>query len=77
MEVYQTRIFEASGLKYRIQMRQNSGLWQQRHIWFPAPSTYVSEPRAGEWILSTQIPPGESYMSTDAPDADCITAAPR
>ena len=52
MQVHQTEIVEHSGLKYRIQMRNNQGVWQQRHIWYPAPATYVSEETADEWIKS-------------------------
>lgn len=52
MQIVQTEIREHSGLKYRIQMRCNQGIWQQRHIWYPAPETYVDEETADEWIKS-------------------------
>ena len=51
MSTYQTDITEAAGLRYRVQLRCVSGVWQQRHVWYPAPATpYFTEPAAEEWI---------------------------
>ncbi len=53
-KIYTTNIKEHSGLKYRIEMRQVYGTWEQRHIWYPAPDTYVTEgtTRVEDWIKS-------------------------
>lgn len=50
--IFSTPIIEHHGLKYRIEMRNNQGIWQQRHIWYPAAETYVSEETAEGWIRS-------------------------
>ena len=52
MQIFTTKITEHSGLKYRIEMRQNEGIWQQRHIWYPAPATFVDEETTDPWIRS-------------------------
>lgn len=32
--IYETEITEVADLIYKIQMRQNHGIWEQRHIWY-------------------------------------------
>lgn len=64
MKVLTTRIIEHHGLKYRIEMRDNSGVWQQRHVWYPAPATFVNCETAEEWILSSPTgPPRPDYYT--------------
>ncbi len=53
--IHETSIREFSGLKCRIQVRQVAGVWQQRHIWYPAPATYVEEITADNWIRGSQV----------------------
>jgi hypothetical protein len=62
MDIYSTDIIEHSGLKYRIEMRQNQGIWQQRHIWYPAPSTYVTSETAESWIRSVGGPIAKMHI---------------
>lgn len=47
---HSTAIIQHSGLKYRIEKRQVGDIWQQRHVWYPAPATFVTEETADEWI---------------------------
>lgn len=65
IEIFSTDIVEHSGLKYRIEMRNNGGLWQQRHIWYPAPATFVTEITADEWITSGRNPPPVKYWPSE------------
>ena len=75
MQVMQTKIIEpGNGLKYRIQMREVHGIWEQRHIWYPAPETYVSKPTVDHagWIKSWGGL-GLGFEATETPDED-VTA---
>lgn len=55
-EAYETAITEQSGLRYKIQVRNFHGLWQQRHIWFPCEHSEpayggaVNRYREDDWI---------------------------
>lgn len=53
MRTYETRIKDNGDLRYKIQLRCVSGVWQQRHIWYP-PTPNVRSPTAEPWIRSTQ-----------------------
>jgi len=59
--VYTTEIREHNGLKYRIEMRRNTGIWQQRHIWYPTPESHFTEITADRWIRSIQVPPDGTF----------------
>lgn len=68
METYETPIKEQSGLRYKIQVRNNQGVWQQRHIWYPcetSPPAYggaVNFYREDEWIRTVpQREPGAGW----------------
>jgi len=54
MTIYETDIREHSGIKYKIQLRCNGGIWQQRHVWYPAPQTHVTKETFEAWITSIQ-----------------------
>lgn len=56
--LYETPIVEQGGLRYKIQVRNYGGIWQQRHIWYPVEH---SEPAWGgavnrrsedKWIMT-------------------------
>ena len=66
MNALQTDIIETAGLRYRVQLRCVSGVWQQRHIWYP-PTPHVAEPTAEEWIRGA--PPGDRFRPVDDLDA--------
>lgn len=67
MDIWETEIREHSGLRYKIQMRNNQGLWQQRHVWYPCETTepayggVVNHYHEDEWIKS-----GTGTMAPDA-----------
>jgi hypothetical protein len=60
MKIYETDFRKFSGLCCKIQMRQVSGVWQQRHIWFP-PTPHVTTKSVEPWIKSIQTPPGANF----------------
>lgn len=60
MEIFETKLLKFSGLCCKIQMRNVSGIWQQRHIWYP-PTPFITEERIDPWIRSIQIPPGKHF----------------
>lgn len=60
MEIYETDRLTFSDVCCKIQMRYRSGVWEQRHIWYP-PTLAVIEESIGPWIRSVQIPPGNQY----------------
>lgn len=66
MRTYETRIITNGDLRYKIQLRLNEGIWQQRHIWYP-PTAYVTCETADPWIRSTQTGnPGYGYQLVQA-----------
>ena len=68
MTVYETDRREFCGLACVIQKRRISGVWQQRHIWFP-PTTHITQPTPEEWIRAAiQRTPTPDW--TVAPDPD-------
>jgi hypothetical protein len=64
-EIYRTEIKEHSGLKYHIEMRDHEGVWQQRHVWYPAPATFVNEITTEKWIRSVGGPSPNMKLATD------------
>ena len=73
--IFQTEIIEHSGLKYRCQLREVHGGWEQRHIWFPAQSTYVDTPTASDWIWHGREGDTSKMTATEFPNADLIQIA--
>jgi len=62
MTIYETPIKQRVGLKYKIQLRCNDGVWEQRHVWYPARGTYVSKETPEAWVRSIQKGnPGPEY----------------
>jgi hypothetical protein len=68
MDMYESKIVEQSGLRYKIQLRKNEGIWQQRHIWYPCEHSQPAYAcldyyREDEWIKSTQGQPDSAVYS--------------
>jgi hypothetical protein len=62
MQIFESKTVEQSGLRYKIQLRKNNGLWQQRHIWFECKETEPAHPtldhfRIDPWIAAVQCEP--------------------
>lgn len=62
MEILESKIVEQSGLRYKVQLRKNQGIWEQRHIWYPCEISKPAYPfldyyREDEWIKSVQMQP--------------------
>jgi len=70
MTDFETPTVEHSGLRYKIQFRQVSGVWQQRHVWYPCDNPaypFANVYRVDPWIKSLPSgPPEHAYSVNDA-----------
>ena len=65
MSVYwENTVKNNNGLRYKIQLRIQAGVVQQRHVYYP-PTPHVKRIRIEEWIRSTQGEIGSHYKKRE------------